>query len=100
MSETFEEEGAGAFIPDPEDEEIEQGDTPEVLTLIELERQLGRLEQVAAAKENAPLVPEMFVEADDALQGIAVVLGLSFTGDVQMMVLSALQRYREIKGLR
>jgi hypothetical protein len=77
----------------------EAEDAPEILTLNELESALERLERLASGADELSLV-QLSVEADDALQGIAIVLGMNFGGDVQMMVLAALQRYREIKHYR
>lgn len=69
---------------------------PEVFTVQELEQQLTRLEMLQQA-EGMPL-HEQLQAADDALQGIAVVLAMGFSGDVQMIVLAALQRYRTVHG--
>lgn len=81
-----------ASYPGEPDEPVEQ---PEVFQVQELESQLTRLENIQSAE--VPTVQKI-VEADDALQGIAVVLAMGFSGDVQMVVLAALQRYRQIHG--
>lgn len=82
-----------------DDEEEGLVEAPEILTLQELEAQLARLDHLA---EHAATIPpgDLNLAADDALQGVAVILGMGFVGDVQMMVMAALQRYREIKRYR
>lgn len=74
-------------------------ETPEILTLQEIEVQLQRLDYLM---EHIDTIPpgEINMAADDALQGALVVLSLGFVGDVQMLVLAVLQRYREIKRYR
>lgn len=74
---------------------------PQILTIIELEKQLERLEAVLQAIQQGVIDADGGAsQADDALQGTAVILGMTFTGDIQMLVLATLSRYREIKGLR
>lgn len=85
------------FPPELEmgNEPDEAPEPPEVLSAQEIESQLTRLDDLLNAD-----IPEIQrqVEADDALQGITVILGMGFSGDVQTMVLAALQRYRTIKN--
>jgi len=73
---------------------------PEILTLVELEKVYGRLETLNGATHSVRDPSGLQVEADDALQGATVILGMGFSGDVQMLTLAILREYRKIKGLR
>jgi hypothetical protein len=87
--------------PEAEPQWEETAEMPPVLTLMRLEDSLTALEQALVARDTGQMHPALAqVEADDQLQGACVVLGMSFGGDVQSLVLAILQRYREIKGLR
>lgn len=84
-----------------EDVPFKEPEEPMILTVIELEKQLERLDQIQEALQGSNrFSPEAYAAADDALQGSCVVLGMTYQGDVQMLVLAILSRYREIKGLR
>jgi len=80
----------------PEDIDTGPGlPTPEILTLIELEKIGENMENLQGATAAMALQA-----ADDYLQGATIVLGMGYTGDVQMMTLRILQLYREITGKR
>jgi hypothetical protein len=84
---------------DAVEEMVEFEQPPEVMTLLELEQQLRRVETaLEMADDVAPRA--VWSELDDALQGVTTILALSFSGDVQQIVLRFLQVYREGKGLR
>lgn len=84
----------GDEIPPPETESLpfetqtSRADPPEVLTLLELSRILDGL--IEGSGEDA----------DDLLQGATMVLGMGYTGEVQIVVLRILQTYREITERR
>lgn len=67
----------------------------EILTLIELEKIVENLENLEGASPSVAIPA-----AQDYLQGACVVLGMGFTGEVQMMTLRVLQLYREATGRR
>jgi len=77
---------------------VQSSSAPEVLTLIELEKQLSRMEMIGSDPRVTDVAKHEV--ADDTLQGVVMILGMSFSGDVQMLALALLQRYREMKGLR
>lgn len=79
----------GEPFPDPEAE------AQEALTAVEVEAQLQRLDDLVT-RDMPEIARQM--EADDALQGITVLLGMGFGADVQTMTLAALSRYRKIKN--
>jgi len=72
---------------------VQPEEPQEVITVAEVETQLTRLEQL---QQTEMPTYERFAHADDALQGICLILAMGFNGDVQTMVLAALQRYRSI----
>lgn len=84
----------GDEVPPPETESA-PFDTPmhavEVLTLIELERIVDELATTQIGDHP---------RADDLMQGTVIVLGMGYSGEIQMMVLRCLQLYRELTDRR